>query len=136
MMNRCHPHITRRVFIGQIVQRDRWTVCLTDRGEWNSPSCCNKKLLYYRVQCIPYNHRHICITYKTTRHYKCSAVAEMNDRLATIDTGRKEGDYCVPFRGGDGSASNTMWPGPRPTSVRSGILVYPAVWPQQTWAKN
>jgi len=28
-----------------------------------------------------------------------------------------------------------MWPGPRPTSVPSGILIYPTVWPQQTWAK-
>jgi len=28
---------------------------------------------------------------------KSSAVAQMGDRLATIDTGRKEGDYCAPF---------------------------------------
>jgi len=28
-----------------------------------------------------------------------------------------------------------MWPGPRFTSVPSGILIHPAVWPQQTWAK-
>jgi len=26
--------------------------------------------------------------------------------------------------------------GPRPTSVPSGILIYPAVWPQQTWVEN
>ena len=26
-----------------------------------------------------------------------------------------------------------MWPGPRPTSVPSGILTHPSVWPQQTW---
>jgi len=32
--------------------------------------------------------------------------------------------------------SNTMSPGPRPTSLPSGILIYPAVWPQQTWAEN
>jgi len=30
---------------------------------------------------------------------------------------------------------NTMSPGPRPTSVPSGIF-HPAVWLQQTWAKN
>ena len=34
------------------------------------------------------------------------------------------------------SASNTMLPRPRPTIVPSGILIHPAVWPQQTWAKN
>jgi len=42
--------------------------------------------------------------------------------------GRKLED-CAPF-GGAGSPSNTMWPGPRPTSVPSGILVHPAVWLQ------
>ena len=31
---------------------------------------------------------------------KCSAVAAMGDRLATTDTGRKEGDCCAPFREG------------------------------------
>ena len=35
-----------------------------------------------------------------------------------------------------GSPSKTKSPGPRPTSVPSGILVHPAVWPQQTWAEN
>jgi len=32
--------------------------------------------------------------------------------------------------------SNTMWPGPRPTFVPSGILIHPAVWPQQTGAEH
>jgi len=32
--------------------------------------------------------------------------------------------------------SNTMWPGTRPTSLPSGILIHPAIWPQQTWAEN
>jgi len=62
---------------------------------------------------------------------KCSAVAEMGDRLATIDMGRKLG--AVPLLGGGtGSTCNTMRPGPRPTFVPSGILT---VWPQQTWAE-
>jgi len=40
---------------------------------------------------------------------KCSAVAEMGDRLTTIDIGRKEG-AVVPFLGlGAGSPSNTMY---------------------------
>ena len=34
------------------------------------------------------------------------------------------------------SICNTMWHGPTPTSVPSGILIHPAVWPQQIWAKN
>jgi len=29
-----------------------------------------------------------------------------------------------------------MSPGPKPTFVSSGILILPAVWPQQTWAEN
>ena len=60
----------------------------------------------------------------------------MGDCLATIDMGRKEG-AAVPFSGGGaGSPSNTMWRGPRSTSVLSGILIHPAVWSQQTWAEN
>jgi len=27
-------------------------------------------------------------------------------------------------------------PGPRPTSIVSGILIHPAVWPQRTWTEN
>ena len=42
----------------------------------------------------------------------------------------------VPLCGGTGSPSNTMSSVPRPTSVQSGILIHPAVRPQQTWAKN
>jgi len=34
------------------------------------------------------------------------------------------------------SPSNTMSPGSRSTSLPSGILIYPAIWPQQTLAKN
>jgi len=30
--------------------------------------------------------------------------------------------------GGVGFPSNTMWPGPRPTSISSGILIHPTVW--------
>ena len=44
--------------------------------------------------------------------------------LATIDMGRKVGVLC-PFLGRAGSPSNTMKPGPRPTSVPSGILIQP-----------
>jgi len=34
------------------------------------------------------------------------------------------------------SPSNTLWHGPMPTPVPSGILIQPAVWRQQTWAEN
>jgi len=54
--------------------------------------------------------------------HKCSAVAEMGDRLATIDMSQKLG--AVLLLGGAGS------------SVPSGIFIHPAVWPQQTWAEN
>ena len=36
----------------------------------------------------------------------------------------------------NGSASKTVLPGTMPTIVPSGILIHPAVWPQQTWAEN
>ena len=50
--------------------------------------------------------------------------------------GPKIAGLC-PFGGeGAGSPSNTMSPGPRPTSLPSGISIHPAVWPQQTWGEN
>ena len=49
--------------------------------------------------------------------------------------GLKLGRGCATF-GGAGSPSNTMWPGPRLTFILSGILMDPAVWPQQAWAEN
>jgi len=65
---------------------------------------------------------------------RSSAVAQIDDRLATIDMTRKVGVlwWCAPFHGGAGSSSNTMSPGPRPVSVPSGILIYPTVWPKCT----
>jgi len=59
--------------------------------------------------------------------YMCSAVAEMDDRLATIDMSGKWG--AVPLLGGARSPSSTIWPGPRPTFVPSGTLIHPAVRP-------
>jgi len=41
--------------------------------------------------------------------------------LATTDMGRKLG--AVPLWEGDGSPSNTMWPGPSPTRIQSFILI-------------
>ena len=59
------------------------------------------------------------------------AVAEMGNRLATIDMGRKKG-APLPFEGELGSPSNIMWPEPRYTSLPSGSLIHPIVWPQHT----
>ena len=53
--------------------------------------------------------------------------------------GRKVG-AAMPFSGSEwissGYPSNTVSPGLKPTSVPSGILILPAVWPQVTWAEN
>jgi len=54
-----------------------------------------------------------------------------SSRLATTDMGQKLGGGCALF-GGAGSPSNTMWPGPRPITVPSFILIHPTVWPQYT----
>ena len=63
---------------------------------------------------------------------KSSAVAEMGDRLATIDIARKVG-AAVPLSVGEGgSPFNTLSPGPRPTCIPTGILMQPTVWPQYT----
>jgi len=44
---------------------------------------------------------------------------------------------CAPFyRGSLVPHLTTMSPGPRTSSVRSGILIHSAVWLQQTWAEN
>jgi len=69
--------------------------------------------------------------------------------MATIDMGRKEGEpgprliQCglghnrhepktggVPFLGRAATPFNTTSPGLRFTSVPSGILIHPALWPQ------
>ena len=62
---------------------------------------------------------------------KCSAVAEMGDRLATIDMGQKFGG-CALLGGGAAFTCNTMRPWSKPTFVPSDTLIHPAVWPQQT----
>jgi len=72
-----------------------------------------------------------------TKNEKNKAVAEMVDRLATTYMGRKVGGgCCAPFRGGAGSPSNTMSPGPQPTSVPSGTLIHLTVWTQYTNRKD
>jgi len=63
--------------------------------------------------------------------YRSSAVAEMGDRLARH--GPKSWGLLCPFSmAAAASPSNTMWPGPRLTSVPNFILIHPTVWPQHT----
>ena len=62
--------------------------------------------------------------------HKRSAVAKMGNRFATIGMGRKWGGAPVGGWVPIGSPSNTMWPGPRPTSLPSGILIHPTIWSQ------
>jgi len=60
----------------------------------------------------------------------------LQPRLRWGPSSPKEAQLC-PFLGWlVGSPSNTMSSGLRPTSIPSGILIHPAVWPQQTWAEN
>ena len=49
---------------------------------------------------------------------------------------RTQAWHCATLPGGTVSPSNTMWPGSRPTSISSGILVHPTVWPQYTNITN
>jgi len=59
-----------------------------------------------------------------------------SSRSARIDMGRKLG--ALPhFRKGSGVAiNNTMSLGSRPTFLPSGILIHPAIWPQQILVEN
>jgi len=60
---------------------------------------------------------------------KSSGVAEMGDR-GHNRRGPKRGALLCLFSSIAGNPSNTKWPGPRSTSVPSGVLIHPAVWPQ------
>ena len=51
-----------------------------------------------------------------------------SSRFVTTGMGRKLGG-CAPLGEGELGPHLTVWPGLRPTSVPSGILMHPAVWP-------
>ena len=60
-----------------------------------------------RVQHISDLHSKFALRPHHDRLYKCSAVAEMGDRLATIDMGRKElQGSAVPLSGGNQSSGD------------------------------
>jgi len=112
-------HKTKRSNIGQSTAQRRYHRCyakggvVTPTAESKTPAMCWS----------PNSLDHSSMLSKS------STVAEMGDRLATVDMERKVGGCCAPFRGGAGSPSNTISPGPRPTSVPSGILIHPTIWP-------
>jgi len=55
-----------------------------------------------------------------------------------MDMGRKFGKGALsPFWEGQlGPHLNPKSLGPRPSSIPSGIVIHPAIWPQQIWAEN
>jgi len=59
----------------------------------------------------------------------------MGNHLATTDMGRKRQVLC-PFQGKLGPHLTQCRRGPRPTSVPSGILIPPAIWPQYMGRKS
>jgi len=78
------------------------------------------------MKCLYFTHSKDITRVQTLN--KSSAVAEMGDRFATVDMGRRVGGAAVPLSAGESwSPSNTMSPGPSPTSVPSGILIHPTV---------
>jgi len=81
--------------------------------------------LCMNVICVSFNY--VCVLLRCFGIInKCSVTAVMGDRLATIDMSRNEGGSAMPFSEGGVLLSAT---------VRSGILIHPAVWPR-TWVAD
>ena len=74
-------------------------------------------------------------SYFVVNIHKSSAVAEMGDRGHNRHR-PKRGGCCALFAGAAWSPSNTMWTGPKSTSVPSGVFIHPAAWPQYIWAES
>jgi len=64
------------------------------------------------------------------KHNKSSTVAKMGDRGHNRHAPKRGGGAAVSLLTIAGNPSNTKWPGLRSTSVPSGVLIHPAVWPQ------
>jgi len=87
----------------------------------------------FRGSCIPIQHNVVW----TEAYLRTKWHPDTSSCMATTDMGRKLGGGCAPLTGaGTGSPCNTMSPGQRSTSLPSGILIHPAVWPQQTLVEN
>jgi len=82
-------------------------------------------------------HRGIQVDYSSTHNTFMSLPSTILQSIQPFGHNRhgpNVGD--VPLFRGDGSSSNTKSPAPRPTSIPRGILIHPAIWPQQIWAEN
>jgi len=88
--------------------------------------------LFGRGQLVP----HVTQCGLAETYFRTKWHLDPSSHLATTDMGRKFRWGCASSGCGAESTSNTMLPGPRTTIVPSGILIHPAVWPQQTWAEN
>jgi len=117
-------HFKRKIhfFLGRSLGPSRWSVVPTSHHR--------RKLLDLTLR--PREFQPDLYAYNCK---KSSAVAEMGDRLAKIGMGRKVGAAVPLYVRRSWSPSNTMSPWV-PISIPSGILIHPAVWPQQTWAEK
>jgi len=100
--------------------------------------CCHHKSSYFCSNVLktfftPFPR---CLQHTDIDMNKSSAVSQMGDRGHNRHGPKRGGNSCAPFAGGAESPSNTMWPGPRSTSVPSGIFIHPTGWPQQTRTTN
>jgi len=75
------------------------------------------------------NGTNLGLTWQISMLNKSSAVAEMGDCGHNKHGPKKEG-AAVHLSQRARTPSNTMWPGPRSTSVPSGVFIHPAIWPQ------
>jgi len=83
----------------------------------------------YLMNCLQYFTVHSATSHTIHTANKSSAVAEVGDRGHNRH-GPKRWGGSVPVLRRGGTPSNTMWPGPRSTSVTSGAFIHPAIWPQ------
>jgi len=67
----------------------------------------------------------------TVKEFRQELSSCRDGRPCPSRVGRKVGEgCCTSLRGAAGSPSHTISPGPKPTSVPSGILIHPTVWSQ------
>jgi len=108
------------------VLEPRSDICLSD--EYSSLQPIKRYFSCFRVVSL--------IVFGSSCSNKSSGVAEMGGATAGPQQTWAEkwgGGCCAAFRRGRaGSPCNTTSPGPRPTSLPSGILIHPTVSPQYT----
>jgi len=84
---------------------------------WNRLSTI--KLFFLKIECIEYLN------------------LNLNKPITTVQRIHNNYNKHGPkILGEAGSPSSTKSPGLRSTSIPSGILIHPAIWPQQIWAKH